>query len=133
MSAAPLVLDASVGVKWVREEPGSDEALSLLAQHGRGEVRLVVPAIFVYEVLDVVRRTHGLESAVGLWDRLGHDDLVVVGPGGEMMRETLTMAQHLGCSVHDAAAPALAVHLGVTLVSADRRAHSRHVDVRLLG
>ena len=133
MSATPLVLDASVGVKWTRDEPGSDEAIALLASHGQGEVQLVVPAIFVYEVLDVVRRSRGLDAAGALWESLVDDDIVVAGPGVDLTRETLAMAGRLGCSVYDAAAPALAAYLGVTLVSADRRAHSRYPDLRLLG
>ena len=133
MSATPLVLDASVGVKWIRDEPGSDDATALLSAHGRGEVQLVVPSIFVYEVLDVARRSRGIEAATALWESLADDDIAVAGPGVDLTRETLAMAGRLGCSVYDAAAPALAAHLGVMLVSADRRAHSRYHDVRLLG
>ncbi|MDP2182834.1 MAG: PIN domain-containing protein [Actinomycetota bacterium] len=133
MSPEVLVLDASVGVKWLRREPGSDEARELLAQHAEGVVCVVVPVIFVHEVLDVTRRLYGVARACGLWERLEHDEITVVGLDSRLVRETLDMAEVLGCTFYDAAAPALATRVGAVLVSADRRAHGAVERVRLLG
>ncbi len=133
MSAELLVLDASVGVKWLRRESGSDEARELLAQHAEGAVRLIVPVIFVHEVLDVTRRLYGIERARGLWERLERDEITVVGLDSRLVHETLDAAETLGCTFCDAAAPTLAQRVGATLVSADREAHGRVPGVRLLG
>ncbi|MDP2182993.1 MAG: type II toxin-antitoxin system VapC family toxin [Actinomycetota bacterium] len=133
MSGRFVVLDASVGVKWFRDEPGSDEARDLLRQHAAGTVRLVVPSLFLYEVLDVARRHFGVDGARRVWRSLVSDDLVVAGPDAELMGRTLDVAGALGCTLYDAAAPALAEHLDCELVSADARAHARHPGVRLLG
>jgi len=131
---APLVvLDASVGVKWFKDEPGSDEASGLLRSHGRGELRLVVPVVFMHEVLDVARRRLGPETARALLARLDREALAVIDADTAFLDAALVTAARLGCSVYDAAAPTLAQLLGVQLVSADSRAHSTFPGVRLIG
>ena len=133
MTAPVFVMDASVGVKWLRDEDGSADARALLDQHSKGAVRLVVPVIFIHEVLDVARRLYGVDAAAGLWQRLAKDEIVIVGLDAGLTDETLQMCRMLGCTFYDAAAPALAHRLNVTLVSADRGAHGRYDDVSLLG
>jgi len=128
-----LVLDASVGVKWLRKESGSDQARALLADHAGGAVRLIVPVIFVHEVLDVARRLYGVGRARDLWHHLERDEITVVGLDSQLTLATLDIAEELGCTFYDAAAPALAARIGATLVSADRRAHGSVDRVRLLG
>lgn len=128
-----VVLDASVGVKWFRDEPGSTQARELLREHASGTVRLVVPSLFLYEVLDVARRHFGTDGARRVWRSLLADDLAVASPDAELLGRTIDVAESLGCTLYDAAAPALAEHLGCELISADRRAHGEFSDVRLIG
>jgi predicted nucleic acid-binding protein len=133
MTRSVLVLDASVGVKWFKREAGSDEALALLEALGAGEIDLVVPAVFPHEVLDVARRVHGSDRAREAWERMDATGMVVAGVDSRLVADTLKTAARLGCTLYDAAAPALAARLGCTFVSADARAH-RHVEsVRLIG
>jgi len=131
--AETLVLDASVGVKWFKDEPGSDEAIALIDRLGAGEVALVVPAVFPHEVLDVVRRRYGASRARRAWARFDAAGLVVAGVDASLIDATLAVAERFGCTVYDAAAPALAARLGCAFVSADRRAHGRMKRVRLIG
>lgn len=133
MSVAVVVLDASVGVKWLREETGSQEARELLMSHGRGEIQLVVPVIFMHEVLDVARRVHGVETACALLAVLERDDLFVLGADAPFFAAALEMCTRLGCTVYDAAAPVAAEMLGAELVSADRWAHGDFAGVRIIG
>ena len=133
MSARLVVIDASVGVKWFRNEAGTDEARDLLRQHAAGAVRLVVPMLFIYEVLDVARRHFGVEAARRVWRSLAADELVVSSPDAGLIELTIDTAEALGCTLYDAAAPALAEHLGCELVSADRRAHGAYPGVVLIG
>ncbi len=133
MTDAALVLDASVGVKWFCDEPGSAEARDLLRRHAAGTIRIAVPVLFLYEVLDVARRHFGVTGARSVWESLLADDLAVATPDAEMLTRTIDIAGTLGCTLYDAAAPALAEHLGCTLVSADRRAHGSVAGVMLLG
>lgn len=128
-----IVLDASVGVKWFRDEPGSAEARQLLRDHADGSLRLVVPVLFFYEVLDVVRRCFGAERTLQVWQALLADDLVVANPGAQGFEGAIEVASRHGCTLCDAAAPALAEVLECTLVSADRYAHGKVPGVQLIG
>lgn len=127
-----VVLDASVGVKWFRDEAGSAEARKILLAHGRGEIQLVVPSIFVYELIAVATRTLSEADARVFWERFLGWRISVVEVGGALMLDALDIRGRLGCSFYDAVAPALAQRLGVSLYSADVRAHGSLTDVVLL-
>jgi predicted nucleic acid-binding protein len=129
----PVVLDASVGVKWFKDEPGSAEALELLRIHGEGEIVIVVPDIFVFEVLDVARRRFGLPVVSRLWALLKAEQLSVVPLGASSFDEVVAVAARLGCSTYDAASVVVAEALGAQLVSADERAHEGVAGVRIIG
>ncbi|MHB8050000.1 MAG: type II toxin-antitoxin system VapC family toxin [Coriobacteriia bacterium] len=133
MSEDVLVLDASVGVKWFKDEEGSESARALIEQLGAGAIQLVVPAVFPFEVLDVARRLFGIRDATRVWGELSAAGLLVSGSDDALFAEALRVAGTLGCTLYDAAAPALAGRLGCPLISADRRAHGRFEGVRLIG
>ena len=133
MTQRTIVLDASVGVKWLKREVGSDEALALLEDAAAGEVLIVVPAVFPHEVLDVARRRRGHSVAREFWAHIHELGVLVAGTDVDLIQATLATAEALECTVYDAAAPALAERLGCPLASADRRAHGRVAGVRLLG
>lgn len=119
-----VVLDGSVGVKWFVPESGREEALALLKRAAAGDAKLVVPDLFVYEVLRTVRRKAddvAAREVPGFFERAG---LITVPPVVAVLRETLQQASALGCDVYDACAPAIASLLGAPLYSADRRAHA---------
>jgi len=133
VSGDVLVLDASVGVKWFKDEAGSEEARALIEQLGSGAIQLVVPAVFPFEVLDVARRLFGLPDAQRVWAGLAEAGLIVAGSDEALLAATLATAGALGCTLYDAAAPALAERVDCPLISADRRAHGRVEGVRLIG
>lgn len=128
-----VVLDASVGVKWFRDETGAGQAHDLLRQHGEGSVELVVPSLFTYELMAVAERTLDPDRSDELWNRFIAWRISVVYVHVALMRDALAIRRELGCSLYDAVAPALARQLGVALVSADRRAHGKWPGVRLIG
>lgn len=55
MAGQKKVIDASIGVKWFTNEEESLNARELLKQHIQGEVVLVVPDLFFYEVYNAIR------------------------------------------------------------------------------
>ena len=118
-----FVIDASVGVKRFRDEPGSAEALELLRSHGSGEVELAVPSLFVYEVVAVATRALSAADARSFWDRFLTWRIGVAEVSDALVCEALEVRERLGCSFHAALAPALAVQLDAQLCSADARAH----------
>jgi predicted nucleic acid-binding protein len=120
-----LVVDASVGVKWIRTEAGSVAARELLARQASGEIQIAVPALFPHELLDVARRQRGVPYAKRLWELLRGTGVVVVGIDDAFITEMLKWSERLACTVYDAAAPALAALAEAPLVSADLRAHAQ--------
>lgn len=125
------VLDASVGVKWFRDEPGATEARDLLAAHGRRELEIVVASVFVYEFMAVASRTPKLDSSA-LWGHFIRWGIRVREIDSPLMLAALAVQRANGCALYDAFAPALAEELGATLYSGDRWAHGNWPGAILL-
>ena len=133
MGDTPLfVLDASVGVKWIKPEVGRGQALALLRAHQDGSARIVVASHFVHEVVAVAVRRGRPELGKRTWSALARAQLTVIGLDDRLAESAFEQCELLGCSFYDALAPALAAELGATLFSADSRAHSRFEGVRLV-
>jgi predicted nucleic acid-binding protein len=56
MTAAEVVVDASLALKWVVEEPYSAEARGLLKEWRNQRRKLVAPALFLYEVANALAK-----------------------------------------------------------------------------
>jgi len=128
-----VVLDASVGVKWFRDEEGSSEANLLLVAQSKGSIDLHVSEHFVVETLSVINRSFGPLAIIPAGDALTMAEIEVHPLTPELVGETARQCALLGCTFYDALAPALAILLSAELWSADRRAHSAVPDVRLIG
>lgn len=127
-----VVLDSSVGVKWIKPEQGRETALGLLDAHRDGRVRLVVAAHFLHEVVAVAVRRGGASLGRLTWDALAAAQLVTIALDERLARAAFDQCDSLGCSFYDAFAPALARELDAELYSADARAHSRFEGVRII-
>lgn len=63
MSGKPIVIDASVALKWrLRDEEATAQADALLDDCLTGALELLTPTLFDYEI------TNALKVAVELWD-----------------------------------------------------------------
>ena len=54
MSAAEVVVDASIIVKWFVEEEGSDKSLKLRDRYIEGEIKLIAPELMIFEALNAL-------------------------------------------------------------------------------
>jgi len=127
-----VVLDASVAVKWVRDEPASAEALQLLEEHVLGNIHLWMPEQCVAELLAVTRRDKGPGPVADTW-RLTRDAGLSIAPlSDDLVAEAARQCDLLSCTFYDALAPALAALLDARLCSADAGAHGAVEGVRLL-
>jgi predicted nucleic acid-binding protein len=117
-----LVPDASVIVKWTLPggaEPAAERALGVLAEWQAGEVDLVVPSLWRYEVANVLARK-APRNAVDLLEGLLALDLPTVDLDTNLLGEALNIAlRFVGASVYDAAYHALALGVGGTFLTAD--------------
>lgn len=127
-----VVLDSSVGVKWIKPEPGRDVALSLLREHRDGTARLVVASHFLHEVVAVAVKRRGASYGRKTWESLTAADLTTIGLDDRLAQAAFEQCTLLNCTFYDALAPALAEQLGATLCSADARAHARFSGVQLI-
>lgn len=127
------VIDASIGVKWLRRETGSAEARKLLERHVNGELELVADHLFLYEFLSVAQTARCAISPEQAYQTLLDTHIELVAPEPVVVHSAIAQARTLGCSLYDAFAPGLAVLLGATLYSADAKAHGAFPDVVLVG
>ena len=126
MTVGSLVVDASVAVKWVIPEEGSDRARGLLDAAAHDEARLLAPDIYVAEVANVLwKRTHLTGDLLEGDAREALDSLIatlpVLVPGSALAGQALELALAFGRPLYDCLYVALALRAGCPLVTADRR------------
>jgi predicted nucleic acid-binding protein len=132
-----IVVDSSVALKWVLDEPESEAALSL-----RGE-ELIAPGFWLAEAANALWRHARLgqitaEQALALYDDLA-DAPVVSLPIEPRVRQALELAIEMDHPIYDCLYLAVALNHRTEVVTADRRfasavARSAHAGrVRLLG
>ncbi|MYB40852.1 MAG: type II toxin-antitoxin system VapC family toxin [Chloroflexi bacterium] len=126
MIVGSLVVDASVAVKWVIPEEGSDRARALLDAAARGEARLLAPDVYVAEVANVLwKRSHLVRDLRDDEAREALDNtlatLPTLVPSAALASQALELALAFGRSLYDCLYVALALRAGCPLVTADRR------------
>ena len=136
-----FVVDASVAIKWVVREPGTDEAMSLLKIFEARHVKLVAPRQIAEEVASALskafrqKRISKREAEHAFQEFEAHapklnDDVNLVGLA-------LALSLQHQISLWDCLYLALAIDEGADLITADQRFYrsvSRHYPfVKLLG
>lgn len=116
-----LVIDASVGVKWVVDEIGSEMATALVA--GR---RLLVPDLFWVETANAlaakVRRSElSRAQAQDAWHDLSQAPVISRPATPDTLAPALGLAQDIGHSVYDCLYLSLALAEKCCVITADRR------------
>jgi predicted nucleic acid-binding protein len=120
-----LVVDASVGLKWVVDEVGSDEAFALLLGQP-----LIVPGLFWVEAANALAskvRRGDLDraDASDAWLDLEEAPVETVPITKELVRASLEVAHDLRHPIYDCLYLALAISREATLVTADARLLTR--------
>jgi predicted nucleic acid-binding protein len=121
--ARALVIDASVALKWLLDEPLSGRAAELVESAFSDAIRLVAPDLLLVEMAHVFWRKErrgelrgaDVDAAVEQLTRLP----VRTVPSRWLWEPALGCARDTGASVYDAMYVALADRLGVPLVTAD--------------
>jgi predicted nucleic acid-binding protein len=119
----PLVVpDASVILKWAlqaADEPHADRALALRDAWHEGACDIVVPALWTFEVANVLGRREPAKAAdlIAALVALGMPE----APPGPYAGEMVRLMKAYGVTAYDAAYHALARARHGTMVTADRR------------
>ncbi len=114
-----LVVDASVGLKWVVDEEGSEAAAEL------NTCSLLAPAIVIAEWANALwaktRRGELEPTEAALRLRTLRESPVQLTPINNLVDDAFALAQQLRHPVYDCFYLALAVGNGVPVVTADKR------------
>ena len=118
-----VVLDASVILKWLLPETGSENALRFRDQHISGEERIIVPSLVFYEIANVLRYRAKIsdEELVSLFEIFNDLELIAIHPAFSDMTEVMLYARRKNVSVYDAVYVVLAKRLDCSLITADER------------
>lgn len=121
-----VVIDASVGLKWVLPEEDSDQARALLAD-GRGAgAQFLAPDAYLPEVVNALWARSSLrdeitgDEARDALERLFLSIPTLV-PSTSLATQALELALAFRRPVYDCLYVALAIRLGCVVVTADRR------------
>jgi predicted nucleic acid-binding protein len=114
-----IVIDASVALKWVIDETGSDAADALL------EEDLIAPVLWLIEVASVLWRRARIGEITTVEANARLSELmrapVASLPIEPHLDHALELALKIGHPVYDCVYLALAVHHGTHVITADRR------------
>lgn len=118
--ATGLVVDASVALKWLIEEDGSEAALSLRAHD------LCAPSLLRTEVANVLRTLASrgavtAQASTDLFALFQTAPVTLVEPDDALERRALDLALALNHPVYDCLYLALAERLSRRVVTADQR------------
>ena len=126
MSVRRIVIDASVALKWrLRDEEATDKADALLDDFLAGDLALVVPTLFDYEIasalrMAVVRQRLSEQAAIAALNGLSQYPIVRYDFASLSMR-TLQLSGEHQRSAYDSAYLALAESQGVWFFTGDKR------------
>lgn len=116
-----VVPDASVILKWVlppHNEQNVEQALALRSAIARQEVQGIVPALWYFEVGNILARNYPDEAAGHLQD-LRKFRLIGVLPDGDLEQQILRLTETCRVTFYDASSHALAIHRAGVFVTAD--------------
>lgn len=119
-STVPLVVDASVAIKWLVEEDDSEAALSLRDRDLAAPALLRIEAANVLRTLATRKATTPAEAAA-LFTLLQAAPVTLVDHDDALEARALQLALALGHPVYDCVYLALAERMGRILVTADSR------------
>lgn len=121
MAAAPVVVDASVAVKWYLPEEGSDEARRIRDDSEKAGARLLFPDLLHIEFANAIWAQKNLspqekKRIVGHFIRVPFE---MVRPDAELVNDAMDLALELRATVYDSLYLALALRVKGTCITAD--------------
>ncbi|MFY9484401.1 MAG: type II toxin-antitoxin system VapC family toxin [Patescibacteria group bacterium] len=119
-----VVLDASVILKWFRDEPDSEKALVYRSEHVSGKQQIVCPILLHYELVNalVTKRDLSIRDVTDILKDLQRSQILLASPSiVEDEQYAAIIAMEKGISYYDASYIALAHRLKANLITADKK------------
>lgn len=122
-----FVVDASVVTKWFLVEPDSHEAIGLRDDFAMGRIKLTVPTLLFYEVVNALRFSGEFEEAeLGLAARsLSKYQFGMWRPRGKLLELSAELSLREDLTVYDACYVALARRIESKVITEDRELLSK--------
>jgi len=123
MSAAEVVVDASVIVKWFVEEEGSDKSLKLRHKYIEGRVGIIAPELVIFEALNALyyKKLFSEDELKEISEALEAYSLTLYPLRGEYADKAVEIAFKNDITIYDASYIALAVIKDARMYTADRK------------
>jgi len=117
-----FVVDASVVTKWFLVEPDSSDAIRLRDDFATGRVKLTVPTLLFYEVVNALRFSGEFdEGELGLAARsLSKYQFGMWRPRGKLLELSAELSLREGLTVYDACYVALARRIESKVITEDK-------------
>jgi predicted nucleic acid-binding protein len=122
-----IVLDASVILKWIFEEPETPAALQWRDSHVAGKEKIAAPELLYYELANVLATKTSLsaENASSIFQHLLNMEMVTFTLGELEFAASIQMAHRYKVSVYDASYAVLAQRFDCSFLTADRKLYQR--------
>ncbi len=122
-----FVVDASVVAKWFLVEPDSKDAVRLRDDFATGRVKLTVPTLLFYEVVNALRFSGKFDEAdLRLAARsLSKYQFGMWRPRGKLLELSAELSLREGLTVYDACYVALAKRIESKVITEDRELLSK--------
>ena len=121
------VVDASIAVKWLSEEEGTQAALKLREEYIEGTLILSAPDLLIYELANALRFKPDFDDekvSRAVADIL---DLQIdlITPSRELIEKSTEAAYLYGATVYDSCYLALGELLGVEVYTSDKKFYEK--------
>lgn len=118
----PIVVDSSVAIAYLLDEPGAGRIRATMATWARLDRELMVPSLFWLEVANTLGRTHGFqgEHVIESIDRLNAWSLVTVDADRTLLLLTIDHMERYRLTAYDAHFVALATTHRAEVATLDR-------------
>ena len=128
------VVDASVAVKWLSEEEGTQAALKLREEHIEGVNILSAPDLLLYELANALRYKPDFddEKATRALSDLIDLQIDLITPGRELLQQSTKDAYLYDTTVYDSCYLALGELMGVEVYTSDRKFYEKAKDSDIL-
>lgn len=128
----PIVIDASVAIKWFVKENDHEAALEILSKVLSTPNKFAVPELFFYELANILNRIieDDLDPRFELFEKL-LDLNITRAVYTKELGTKIRKFQRLGLSGYDASYVALAEFIGGRWLTADKKAHQRILSLDL--
>ncbi len=125
-----LVVDSSVVVKWFLNEQDSDIALVIRNEFATNQLKLIVPTLIFYEVMNALRfsRRFGEEDLAVASRSLSRYQFEVWRPIGVLLELSAKLSVKKNLSLYDACYVALADRKRAKLITEDREILEKFPD-----